>query len=194
VTLDGEFLSVQNLKLDFPLPEHLQPEIFVSGSSEAGRGAARELDATPVSYPEPPGEDAGPPDGIHGPSGIRVGIIARDDGAEAWRVAHQRFPPEREGQLTRQLADKVSDSVWHEKLSRMAEDERIEKSPYWLVPYENYKTMCPYLVGSYDRVAEELSRYLELGYDSFILDVPPSEEELRHTSVAFERAHRGAAV
>lgn len=194
VTLDGEFVQVQNLKLDFPLPDELQPETFVSGSSAAGQEAARALAATPVCYPEPPGEDHGPPVGIQGSAGIRVGIVTREDPEEAWAVAEQRFPPDREGQLTRQLADRVSDSVWHTKLFAMARDRRIQRSPYWLVPYENYKTMCPYLVGSYDQVAEELGRYLGLGYDTFILDVPPAEEELRHIGVAFERAGRGARV
>jgi len=48
--------------------------------------------------------------------------------------------------------------------------------------------MCPYLVGSYERVGEELARYIGLGYRSFILDIPPTEEELHHASQAFQRA------
>ena len=63
-----------------------------------------------------------------------------------------------------------------------------EDSPYWLGPFQNYKTFCPYLVGSYDRVGEELADYIQLGYTTFILDIPPSEEELEHTAIAFERA------
>ena len=60
--------------------------------------------------------------------------------------------------------------------------------PYWLAPFENYRTMCPYLVGSYERVGDELARYLSLGYRSFILDIPPVEDELRHTRAAFNHA------
>jgi alkanesulfonate monooxygenase len=33
-------------------------------------------------------------------------------------------------------------------------------------------TFCPYLVGSYDEVAAALCRYLDLGADTLILDVP----------------------
>jgi alkanesulfonate monooxygenase len=62
-------------------------------------------------------------------------------------VALHRFPPDRHGQLTRQLSDKVSDSVWHKRLTRLARERRIERSPYWLGPFENYRTMCTYLVG-----------------------------------------------
>lgn len=188
VTFDGDFYRVENLKLPEPLPPELVPEIFVSGSSDAGKAAAETLGATPVRYPEPSDEDEGVPEDHDGRTGIRLGVIARDDPDEAWRVALTRFPPDREGQLARQLANKVSDSVWHEKLTALARETRDEQGPYWLVPFENYKTMCPYLVGGYDRVAREIARYAELGYDTVILDVPPSAEELGHTREAFRRA------
>ncbi len=194
VTLEGDFYDVRNLTVPNPLPESLVPEIFLAGSSEAGREAARVLDATPVKYPEPPGDDAGSSEGDGSRSGIRVGIIAREDAAEAWAVAHRLFPPDREGQLAHQLAMRVSDSEWHEKLSGLSEDGKIEESPYWLVPFENYKTFCPYLVGSHDQVATEISRYLALGYDTFILDVPFSETELRHTAEVFSRATEGVVA
>jgi alkanesulfonate monooxygenase len=119
-------------------------------------------------------------------SGIRVGIITRKEGEQSWSIAHDRFPEDRKGQLMRQLANKVSDSVWHKQLSQL--DKTTEHNPYWLVPFNNYKTMCPYLVGSYDRVATELARYIAVGYKTFILDIPPSEEELDHTSIVFRRA------
>ena len=63
-----------------------------------------------------------------------------------------------------------------------------EEDPYWLWPFENYATFCPYLVGSYDRVALELQRYMSLGFSTFILDIPPAEDELRHIGTVFERA------
>jgi len=48
--------------------------------------------------------------------------------------------------------------------------------------------MCPYLVGSYDEVAGLLARYLELGHEVFILDIPTAEDDLYHARTAFERA------
>jgi alkanesulfonate monooxygenase len=33
-----------------------------------------------------------------------------------------------------------------------------------------------------------LSRYMSVGYQSFILDIPPTQEELQHTNQAFRRA------
>jgi alkanesulfonate monooxygenase len=62
-----------------------------------------------------------------------------------------------------------------------------EENPYWLVPFRNYKAVCPFLVGSYDRVADEVARYVDAGYQTFILDVPASVEEMQHTGEVFER-------
>jgi len=187
VTFEGEFYRVDKLKMTPPLAPELFPGIFVSGSSDAGLAAARAIGATAIKYPKPAQEE--PVLSGEGASGIRVGIIARRKEADAWEVAHARFPEDRKGQLTRQLASKVSDSVWHKELS--ARDQTGEQSPYWLVPFQNYKTMCPYLVGSYDQVAEELARYLQAGHRTVILDNPPDPEELRHTSAAFAAAMQG---
>jgi len=57
-----------------------------------------------------------------------------------------------------------------------------------ILAFQNYKTFCPYLVGSYARVAEELARYVAVGYHTFILDIPPEEQELHHTNIAFSYA------
>jgi alkanesulfonate monooxygenase len=185
VSYEGEFYRVDKLRLTPPLAAELHPGIFISGSSEAGVGAAKTLGAIAVKYPKPPGEEEAMLDGAVR-AGIRVGIITRARAGQAWEVAHARFPEDRRGQLTHHLAMKVSDSAWHQQLSQGA--PRDEGSPYWLVPFQNYKTMCPYLVGSYDEVAGELGRYIALGYRTFILDIPSSAEELDHTNVAFERA------
>jgi alkanesulfonate monooxygenase len=188
VTFEGEFYKVDKLKMTPPLPAELFPGIFISGSSEAGLASAKALKATAVKYPKPAKEcqAESPLDGVD--SGVRVGIIARRNESEAWEVAEQRFPEDRQGQITHQLAMKVSDSLWHQQLSQTAKHTKTDRSPYWLRPFENYKTFCPYLVGSYDHVAEELARYMTVGYMTFILDVPPSEEELHHVNMVFARA------
>ena len=187
LTFSGEFYTVDKLRMTPPLPAELRPGIFVSGSSAAGLACAAATGATAIRYPKPARDYDDEPitDGI--PSGIRVGIIARESSAEAWRTARQRFPEDRKGQLTRQLATKVSDSSWHKELTAMGEENSSE-SPYWLVPFQNYKTMCPYLVGSYAEVGNELARYIEAGCHTFILDIPPAEGELRHTNQAFASA------
>jgi alkanesulfonate monooxygenase len=184
VTFAGSFYKVDKLKLSPPLDPGLVPGIFVSGSSDAGLAAAKAIGATAIKYPKPPDEEQDSESGID--CGIRVGIIARPDAGEAWRVALTRFPEDRKGQLTRQLATKVSDSVWHRQLAALEDAEG--RSPYWMVPFQNYKTMCPYLVGSYEQVADEMAKYLAAGYRTVILDVPTSAEDLQHTFAAFALA------
>jgi alkanesulfonate monooxygenase len=187
VTVKGQFYEVTNLKLKPAIPKELFPGIFVSGSSEAGLAAARAIGATAVKYPKPPGEEQVTLDeGVD--AGIRVGIVAREVGEEAWKVARQRFPEDRKGQIAHQLAMKVSDSSWHKQLSEKVQGTGFDDDPYWLVPFQNYKTFCPYLVGSYERVAGEVSHYLKLGFRSFILDIPPTEEELDHIGKVFDIA------
>jgi alkanesulfonate monooxygenase len=120
--------------------------------------------------------------------GIRVGIIAREEEDAAWEVAHQRFPADRKGQLLHEMAMKVSDSSWHKQLSRLGAESEETPSAYWLKPFEMSKTNCPYLVGNYATVSSELARYLAAGFATFILDIPPDRDELRHIGIVFERA------
>jgi alkanesulfonate monooxygenase len=188
VSFEGRYYKVTNLKLTPPLPPELVPGMLLSGSSDAGRDAARQLGATSVEYPKPPAEYAGVAPVNGASSGIRIGVIARSEDAEAWSVARARFPEDRKGQLTHQLAMKVSDSSWHRQLSELGKTGPEAENPYWLVPFQNYKATCPYLVGSYDRVADQVARYVDAGYRTFILDVPASADEMRHIGVTFERA------
>src|SRR5438552_4877408 len=91
VSFEGRYYKVTNLKLTPPLPANLMPGLLVSGSSEAGMQAARQLGATAVEYPKPPAEYAAvPPVNDAGSNGIRIGIIARPKDAEAWTVARTR--------------------------------------------------------------------------------------------------------
>jgi alkanesulfonate monooxygenase len=188
VSFDGRYYKVANLKLTPPLPAELAPDVLVSGSSEAGMEASRQLRATAVEYPKPPADYAAAQPADIDSRGIRIGIIARSGDEEAWSVARARYPEDREGQLTHQLAMKVSDSSWHRQLSKLAQAAPAAENPYWLVPFQNYKAVCPFLVGSYDRVADEIARYVDIGYRTFILEVPASEDEIRHTGVVFDRA------
>jgi alkanesulfonate monooxygenase len=188
VDFEGDFYRVRNLVLKPPLPPELMPGVFVSGSSDAGLAASKALGAVAVKYPEPV-EECGTASPEHrGGFGVRVGVIARDTADEAWEVALARFPEDRRGQLTHQLAMKVSDSQWHKQLSDVTVGQTSERGIYWLGPFQHYKTFCPYLVGTYDSVGNYLGRYLEAGYRTFILDIPSDERELSHIHRAFRVA------
>jgi alkanesulfonate monooxygenase len=188
LSFEGAFYKVRNLRMTPPLEPELAPGILVSGSSPAGLEAARAIGATAVKYPRPPRFYLGAPapEGIG--CGVRVGIIARETSAEAWQVAEARFPADRGGQIAHQLAMKVSDSHWHKQLSQAAQAEGMREGCYWMWPFENYKTFCPYLVGDYAEVAEQIALYMAARYRTFILDIPASQEELHHTRRVFSRA------
>lgn len=201
VTVDGRYYRVTNLRMTPPVPAEFVPEVLISGSSPAGLAAARALGATAVKYPRPPGEEeAWVEDDATTSFGVRVGVIARENAEEAWRIAHKRFPEDRLGEITHHLAMKVSDSHWHHQLSRRPEQGAAvdppdgEPDPYWLGPFQNYKTFCPYLVGSYERVGQMLAHYMSVGSRTFILDIPASAEELEHIGIVFDRAQQKAST
>jgi len=186
VTHSGKYFGMRGLTL---LPETdpaLRPGFMVSGSSPAGAAAARNLGACPVSYALPPESKGAFADG--GETGVRLGLIARSSRDQAWETAYTRFPPSREGAWTRTVARKVSDSHWHEELCRLAEERADTEQPYWMVPFENYKTMCPYLVGTHGEVSEALAQYMRQGVRTFILDEPETEADLEHARIAFDLA------
>lgn len=180
VTWEGRYYRVANLRLRPALPPELAPGMLVSGSSAAGRRAARAIDALGVRYPQPPEleEELDLAAGLR--HGVRVGIIAREDPSEAWAVARARFPPNRRGELAHALAMKVTDSEWHKQLARTPDGGEDALDPYWLEPFKNYGTFCPYLVGSYERVAAEIGRYLALGVQAIITDIPREAGDLHH--------------
>jgi alkanesulfonate monooxygenase len=199
VTATGRYYSTTDALPGLDVPPDLLPQVLVSGSSPAGREAARSLRATAVKYPQPPGEEVRwMGDDSDASFGVRVGIIARETCHEAWRVAYARFPEDRQGRITHRMAMAVSDSHWHRQLAggenRAPGPDGDEPDPYWLGPFQNYKTFCPYLVGSYTQVAVLLARYMELGARTFILDVPASEEELAHSHFALEKARESISA
>ena len=187
VTFEGKYYRIHNLRMSPPLQAELLPGVFISGSSPAGLAAAQRLGATAIKYPQPVDvEQTVRTEDVR--SGIRLGIIARGTSDEAWAVAIARFPEDRRGHIAHRMAMNVSDSRWHRQLSSLGERSTQHEDPYWLVPFQNYKTFCPYLVGSYSQVAEELGRYLALGFSTIILDIPASREELDHIQYAVDEA------
>lgn len=190
INFEGKYYNINKVKLTPKLKEELLPIIIMSGASDAGMTAARKLNAVAVRYPKPVNHYEENPleEGID--FGIRMGIIARSDKKEAWEIAHSRFPGDRHGQLTHNLAMKTSDSVWHKQLSDLKDDELSEAYPYWLFPFQNYKTFCPYLVGTYDQIAKIIARYSNVGFKTFITDIPGDKDELLHQKIVFEMAEQ----
>lgn len=182
VTFDGDHYRVAGLRLDTGDLDADRSEFLVSGSSPAGIAAAAAVGALPVRYPGPPGseDDLGLDSQ---PTGIRLGIIARETADEAWQLAETRFPPDRAGEMKHALAMKVSDSHWHRRQSATAGTDT-----FWMRPVQTYKSFCPYLVGSHDDVAEIIGGYLAERVTTIILDIPSAAEDVEHAVQAIQLA------
>ncbi len=187
VTYDGAFYKVMNLRMVPPLPMELQPELFVSGSSNGDRKAALDLDATLIESPIPAGGRGQPLDRARSSRGygVHIGIITDRDEARAWSIAQKRFPDDRKGPLAHPFFTKVSDSRWPQQRPDLA-DSQGRSDSYWLAPLRSHQATCPYLVGSYDQIAAELARYLDEGCTTFILEEPANEEQMQQIGFTFE--------
>lgn len=192
VSFTGRYYRLQAAALPHRPPASLTPRLVLSGSSESSVRCARELGILRFAYPRPVTDYSVEGSLLRG-SGIRLGIIARPDGAAAWRVAHERFPGDPMGQRRHRVVSRLSDSHWHAELSGQAQRAGDAAGAYWLHPFLTYRTFCPYLVGDYDEVGAYLAGYLARGVESVILDVPAEEDDLHHARLAFARAAVPAA-
>ena len=185
-SFDGHFYKVKNLRLPVPFPKDLVPAFTVSGSSPAGLAAARTLGARAIQYLRPSQDYAGATFDPTLSYGTRLGIIVRDDGAEAWRVAHARFPDAPELRAIRKYAASISDSVWVKELER--EVTVPAGHPYWLGPYRTAKGNSPFLVGDAKTVARELASYMKLGIGTFLLEPPVDAADSKRITQVFRDA------
>ncbi|MDQ2588440.1 LLM class flavin-dependent oxidoreductase [Saccharothrix yanglingensis] len=189
VTFAGEYYNVRRARLTAPVPHDLLPKVYVSGSSPASLQAGEALGVGQLSFPLVPEDFVSP--GIrknkYG-SGISVGIIAREDSAEAWRIAHKRFPATPEGAERMKMLLSAAVSSWQPQLAAVPIPDDAPGQAYWLVPFRYHHTFCPYLVGSYDEVARAVATYLDGGIRTFVLDIPEEPDDLWHARTAIERA------
>lgn len=187
-TYAGRYYTVRRARLPVPVPAGLQPVAYVSGSSPASLRAGEALGISRLSFPLPPGDPSGQAARTGSPgSGISIGIIARDDSREAWRIARDRFPATPQGAERMRLLLSAATSSWQPQLASVPVADEGEGA-YWLVPFRYHHSFCPYLVGSHDEVARAVTAYLNAGIRTFVLDVPREPDDLHHARIAIERA------
>ena len=186
VTFRGKFYQVDGLQLAPAMPKHLFPILTVSGSSQAGRSAARELGARAIEYLRPAKEYDQLPLDRTLQLGTRLGIIVRNSTEEAWRAAHAAYAENADGAAIRQGAAQISDSQWVRDLVKR--QDAPETHPYWLGPFRTFRTSCPFLVGSRDEVATEICMYLKAGFRSFLLEQPMDAEDSKRITEVFKMA------
>jgi alkanesulfonate monooxygenase len=188
---DGQHYRIREAALSLPWDPALTPRVFVAGSSPACLRAQERLGAVRLAYPHWIEDYEEGSDALAG-TGIRLGILARDTAEDAWREAHRRFPPDPNGERIHDAAARMAQSFWHKRLSSSARADSIPRDTYWLYPFRTYKTYCPYLVGTYQQVADLLCRYLALGVRTLILDEPMEEDDMHHATAAIRLAEQRA--
>ena len=57
----------------------------------------------------------------------------------------------RDGAERMKLLLSASVSSWQPQLAAVPIADQAEGQPYWLVPFQNYKAVCPFLVGSHEQ-------------------------------------------
>lgn len=186
VTYEGQHYQIKNLVLRPKVPAELLPEFFFAGQSDGAVATARELGGVHLQM-LPPQLAAGL---MPSATGVNFGLITRPTRDQAWSAARARFPEDRHGQRVLALSMSNTESVWKQRLKKAAEMEAGSAAEYWLDPFRNFQSDCPYLVGDYEQVSEILASLITRGIRAIVLDLPRDESEYRHAAEAFSRAAR----
>lgn len=190
VTWEGEHYRLRGIQLNCHLPEDLRPHIFVAGSSESARRLGEEAGDVMITHPEPVAIFAETFVAAREKSerdiGVRVGIVARETGEEAWTVALEDHQVDRAARL-RTLLKRESQSDWNRRLATLAAEADVHDGVYWTGPYSTGRTGAPFLVGSYTDVAAYLDRYFDLGVSKLLLTTVNTEDQFRHTEAVLSR-------
>lgn len=184
VTVSGRFYQVTETQMLPGLPCELQPKFLLAGQSPAAQRVASHLGAIGTQMVSP---NLSCTDATRS-SGVYCGIVTRPLSQDAWRVAHEIFPEWEVGKEILELSMANTDSSWKERLRISADATTEPNSPYWLNPFRNFQADCPYLVGSHTEVAEVITSLVTRGIDTFIVDIPATEEEFAHVHAVFDVA------
>ena len=180
---DGRFYRYPGLLMYSRLDPEVRPQIFVAGSSAAGRKMAAAVADVAITHPEPVEQFA---DTFSSPArkdlgtGIRIGLVARPTKEEAWSAARTLFPEKRITRIMTAMR-KRSESDWMRRLAHLATQEGVYDEVYWTGAFG--KESMPTLVGAYREVADYLERYLALGVRTIILGGTYAEEDFQHVAV-----------
>jgi alkanesulfonate monooxygenase len=190
VTWNGDYYQFRDLQINAKLPEHLQPRIFVAGSSEASRHLAEQVGHVMITHPEPVDLFAANFLAARKDSdqaiGVRVGLVARETDEEAWAAALKDHHVSRAARL-RTLLKRESQSEWNRRMAQLASEADLYDGVYWTGLYSTGRTAAPLLVGSYDKVGEYLGRYIALGVSKLLLTKVDTEDDFRHAHAVLAR-------
>lgn len=188
VSFEGKYYTVNDLQLQPPVEEELQPGYFIAGHSEKAQMVKDETGAVGMQMLMP-----GLVDDVKGATGIHFGLMTRKSEAEVWAAAEKRFPESERGKYILERSMKNTDSVWKKRLKFAADTMDQCDNGYWLAPFRSFQADCPYFIGSHERVKDLVVSLVRAGIEHIILDVPPEEQEFAEVAAAFKMAERELA-
>lgn len=109
-------------------------------------------------------------------SGVALGICARATREDAIEAVKKVYPEDRRGSMLFEMALSNKETPWNEWLRENLPKHENDFS-YYLNPMKNYWSAAPFLVDSYEGVAQSIQNYLKLGYTFFVLDYAPEESQ-----------------
>ena len=168
----GRFYRTKGLEI-FPKLARPKLDIFVSGSFQGlmGRSTLAPLFVRNLRPPEllkpAPGPDCG----------LGLGICARATAAQAQAAVRRLFPPDRSGRLLFSLALQNTDTPWNRWLRPYLSRNDDARPDFDLTPMRNFASNVPFIVGSYEQVAEKLKGFVRTGYRFFLTDFHSGDGE-----------------
>lgn len=109
--------------------------------------------------------------------GLSLGVCARRSSEEAQEALQRLYPDNRQGRMLFEMAVNNDTTPWNVWIKKRLEDNKSDGADFNLRPMKNFWSPAPFIVGSYDQVAAQLNKYVELGYEFFILDFYPEDFE-----------------
>jgi alkanesulfonate monooxygenase len=185
VNFPGKFYRLSDLVLLPKTPPALLPGLLVAGQSESAKRVCRAVGATGTQMLKPELEA-----GLGHERGIHFGVVTRENEMEAWTAAGVYFPEDDTGRDVFEFSMSNTDSRWKQQLRNVSRDAKDLPKNYFLNPFLRLQADCPFIVGGYEYVANLFVKLIQAGIRTFILDIPPNEEEFEHCAFALDLAGR----
>ena len=171
LTFDGIYYKTNNLRLPDILDKNMLPEFYIAGSSIEAQQARLKTNAGGIGMAKP--IDNLQNKELNFPI-LHFGIVADQTDELAYEKMNRDFAAKYDDiEEIFELSMNNSDAVWKKKLAAEQED-----AVFSLRPFKNLNADCPYLVGSYERVADYLNGYIQKGYNTFIIEANESELDM----------------
>jgi alkanesulfonate monooxygenase len=166
-SFSGEHYSTKNLSLPYLLPKNLLPEFFIAGSSDGANMTRSLTGARKLEMAKAMAESD-----TENLEAIHFGVFSCATTREAEQKLSQTFDTDTSDSTELlELSMSNTDAVWKQQLTQGVDDHIFR-----LQPFKNFQTDCPYLVGSHEDVAQYITKYIDAGARTFIVET--AQEDL----------------